>query len=259
MIREYWANKDQNAALAMAHTQECEIRYKEQINEAAKNTVTYSPDHKFEQAARSAKGPQITVIDTDSVSAIIDNQNGKKLAVLNFSSYKNPGGMFIAGSVAQEECLCHESFLFNVLQTQYDFYEWNNRNKNRAMYMNRALYTPNILFMRDSATYPCDVITCAAPNMSAARQYMQVKEKENKIILRNRIKFILDIAGEQKVDTLILGAYGCGVFGQDPYTVATYFKELIRESNRGISSIIFAVPSGNNENLQAFRKVFDGK
>ena len=91
---------------------------------------------------------KIEVVDMDSVSAIFQYAENNT-AVLNFASYKNPGGMFVNGSKAQEECLCHESFLYNVLKENQNYYNWNNQHKNRALYLNRALYSPNIKFFHE--------------------------------------------------------------------------------------------------------------
>ena len=177
--------------------------------------------------------------------------------MLNFASYKNPGGMFINGSKAQEECLCHASYLYNVLSQFTDkFYKWNNENKNRALYFNRALYSPGILFFDGVEDFYCDVITCAAPNKSAAQQYGKVSVQENTDVLKSRIKFVLDIAADNQVDTLILGAFGCGVFGQDAEEVAGIFKEYLSNSYGCFNKVVFAVPDDYTNNLSAFRKVF---
>jgi len=143
------------------------------------------------------------------------------MAALNFASYTNPGGMFIKGSRAQEECLCHASFLYNVLQPfQKEYYDKNYLNKNKGLYLNRALYSPDIYFFNEDEVYPCDIITCAAPNWSAAH-WTNVTREENYQVLQSRIKFVLDIALDQHAETLVLGAYGCGVFRQNPRDVAT--------------------------------------
>ena len=179
-------------------------------------------------------------------------------AVLNFSAYKNPGGMFINGSKAQEECLCHESFLYNVLKEfQLEFYDWNSRHKNKALYLNRGLFSKGVWFFRGDSHVECCVITCAAPNKSAAQKYQNVSEKENIEVLQSRIKFVLDMAKVNNVDTLILGAYGCGVFGQSPTEVAEIFRECLNTSHKNcFSKVIFAIPKGRDNNLQAFEKVF---
>jgi uncharacterized protein (TIGR02452 family) len=57
---------------------------------------------------------------------------------------------------------------------------------------------------------------------------------------------------ENYVDFPILGAFGCGVFKQNPTEVANIFKELI--NNYEFKGVLFAIPGGAN--LQAFIDVF---
>ena len=52
--------------------------------------------------------------------------------------------------VRRKKNVCHESFLYNVLKDlKIDFYDWNNKHKNRALYLNRGLYSEGIWFFRD--------------------------------------------------------------------------------------------------------------
>ena len=241
-IREYWTDKEKRAEQARKHTKEMAEKYSRCIGTSILATKVYDTDD-FE--------------NIDSVGAIMKYGNPSS-AVLNFSSYKNPGGMFINGSKAQEECLCHESFLYNVLKEfQLEFYDWNNRHKNKALYLNRGLFSKGVWFFRGDSHVEGSVITCAAPNKSAAQEYQNVSDKENTEVLRSRIKFVLDIAKYNNVNTLILGAYGCGVFGQNPTEVAEIFKECLNTTHKGcFNKVVFAIPKGRDNNLQAFEKVF---
>jgi len=251
-IKEYWAEKENRAIQAKKHTEEMEQKYQKQIITSAKETMRYNPE--FSIFVRNPGNISYEVIDMDSVQAVIKYAKNHRAAVLNFSSYKNPGGMFLKGSKAQEECLCHKSFLYNVLTRQESFYEWNNQHKNKALYLDRGLYSPNILFFSGEEEVFCDVITCAAPNKSAAQKYQSISDTENTEALRSRIRFLLDIAYDQEVEILILGAYGCGVFGQDPIEVASIFKEYLKEYN--FKKVIFAIPKGKNGNYEAFKRTF---
>ena len=181
-----------------------------------------------------------------------------KSMVLNFASYKNPGGMFLKGSSAQEESLCHESYLYNVLK-EFDkgFYEHNRQNKNKALYTNRAIYSEYIRFMRDSEDVFCDVLTCAAPNKAAAQKYCNVTDRLNYSTLKERIRFVIAVAALNRPDTLIFGAYGCGVFGQNPFEVAKIFKEIFDEYPCMFDRIVFAIPNKNSKNYEAFEAVFN--
>ena len=235
-------------------------KYYRCIETSILNTKIYDRDYfintEFEEYMDKVN-TKVTVEDIDSVGAVMKYGNSSS-AVLNFSSYKNPGGMFINGSKAQEECLCHESFLYNVLKEfQSDFYDWNNRHKNKALYLNRGLFSQGIWFFRENDHVECSVITCAAPNKSAAQKYQNVSDEENTKVLKSRMEFILDIAKDNCVDTLILGAYGCGVFGQDPTEVAEIFKQCLHTTHKNcFKNVIFAIPKGRDNNLQAFEKVF---
>ena len=83
-----------------------------------------------------------------------------------------------------------------------------------------------------------------------------MSDEENTKVLRNRIKFVLDIAKDNNVSTLILGAYGCGVFGQDATEVANIFKECLTTTHKCFDTVVFAVPSGRDGNYEKFVKVF---
>lgn len=236
--------------------------FKNNTDRSVRDTIIYDINTSDISSTKCASNiMNVYVDDIDSVSAIYKygfNFYNAKMAVLNFASYKNPGGMFLKGSKAQEECLCHESNLYNILREfEETYYSYNRKNLNRALYTDRALYTPNVLFIRDNRKLPCDVITCAAPNWSAASRYNMATQKENIDALKSRIKFVLDIANDQRVDILILGAFGCGVFGQNPYTVADIFWGTLCMYRYNFKTIVFAIPGPKDDmNLSAFRHWF---
>ena len=238
------------AETAEKHTAEMEKLYSDYIRKSAEETKEYGPDTSTAWNDKIVK-TKIILKDQDSVSAVFEYSK-EKTALLNFASYRYPGGMFLEGEIAQEEYLCHASNLYNVLVKKQEFYDWNSMNLNRSLYVNRALYSPKILFFKGNKEKECDVITCAAPNKTAAKMYQRVSDQENFDVLRTRIKFMLNIAQDNKVVNLILGAFGCGVFGQDAEEVAKIFmEELIKGTT--IKQVIFAIPKG--ENYDKFKKI----
>ncbi len=257
MNRNYnWENKEERAMIAQKHTNEMKQRYSKETAYSVQNTTIYNSDHIFPQLSKEVS-PKFLTEDLDSVSAIFKHHSNK-IAVLNFASFKNPGGAFLNGARAQEECLCHESNLYNILsQFQDGFYKPNLKCLNRSLYRNKALYSKDVLFLHNQQEIKCDVITCAAPNYKTAHRFQKVTQKENFTILESRIKFIIDIAEEQQVETLILGAFGCGVFGQDPKEVAQLFKKYLAKTSY-IHNVIFAIPNTNRDrNYSVFMKIFD--
>lgn len=251
----YWTNKEKMAERAVLHTQKMKNKYQSEIQECINNTKCFT-DEVCDCKNNKHLDNVIIIEDTDTVSSIFNHYNDGKVAALNFASYKNAGGCFLGGSTAQEECLCHASYLYNVLKECKSYYAYNNEHKNNALYTNRALYSPKVRFFKNNLITTCDIITCAAPNYYAASKYRRMDKESNSVALKQRIKFVLDVAEYNNVDTLILGAFGCGVFGQDPQEVATIFNKELKTHN--FNKIIFAIPSGHNDNYYWFNEILKG-
>lgn len=249
------------ARKAAKHTVHMEAAYEEEIKKCIQNSIIYGKDTKFDKPFYP-NSHNIYLWDKDSVSAAqycAANPEFGKVAVLNFASYRNPGGRFLDGSMAQEEALCHASYLYNVLKGLPEYYEWNNQHKNNALYTNRAIYSPGILFNPETRNeFRCDVVTCAAPNLNPYYKYNNgsITLQENAKVLNSRMAFLLKIAIENNVDTFILGAWGCGVFRQSPTEVAKFFmKNIYAYSSSSIKNFVFAIPDKDSENYLAFEEV----
>lgn len=222
---------------------------KEQYYKEIDNSIVNTTIHACESI--EARIPQYqnnySVTPKDSVSCLFSLENKDNVAVLNFASYKKPGGLYFQGVESQEESLCLESTLLPVIEAfKPTYYAWNNKHLNRGMYLDRALYSKGILFERERQKIYADVITCAAPN---AEYVCGVGDKELHEAMLDRINFMLSIAEEHGVQTLILGAWGCGVFEWNPETVAELFMEV-----KG-RYIIFAVPGLFEYNYMVFNRV----
>lgn len=207
------------------------------------------------------------ILASDSVSAVMNKKTEGKTALLNFASYKHPGGGYLIGSSAQEECLCQESNLYSVLKAFDDsIYEQHRHEDTSGLYKNFVIYSPEIIFREFKKA---DVITCAAPNAKVASSKYNIPQSQIKDVMANRIDFLLKAAYNQNVDTLILGAFGCGVFGNDAEFVAKTFKSLLQTKYKNaFKVVIFAIPQDssnkkmtfqrkNDSNLTTFQKVFD--
>ena len=134
---DYRSRKSELAKRAIENNKNMQVRYGENIKSSIARTKVYERDFKLEM---SGDLPSIEIADLDSVSAI-HKYSSENMAVLNFASYKFPGGGYMRGSSAQEEDICRHSYLYSVIST-FDamFYEWNRNHTNRGLYMNQMLY-----------------------------------------------------------------------------------------------------------------------
>lgn len=239
--------KEDRKLVAKNHIEEMENSFHAMIQTSIRDSVVYTEDDNVLDKRN------IIVEDIKTEDAVFKYGEDKHLCVLNFASYKYPGGGFIKGAIAQEEALCHASDLYNVISDKKfnTYYEHNRQNTNRGLYKNFAIYSPNIIFNRVADNFiSVDVITCPAPNLSHYEGHFYDAMKA----MHDRIKFILDITEKHKQKNLVLGAFGCGVFKNDPQFVAEVFKELLSSTKYNFDTIIFAIPGGIN--YKKFKEVF---
>lgn len=260
----YFSHREENKIRAVEHTAEMYRNFRTQIRQCIDNSFIFVNNINFiptfipipSENKSNIKVEIVNMTTTDAIRYYSDNSN--HIAVLNFASYKNPGGMFIEGSSAQEESLCHQSFLYNVLSDDkfVSYYSYNQRNLKKGIYEDRAIYSPKVVFTYPDKNVPVDVLTCAAPNASVMIRYNNFTREENSIALSRRISFVTDIFASYTPDVLILGAYGCGVFKQNPYEVAHDFVDNLFKFP--FTHVVFAIPAideNNDPNFMAFKTI----
>lgn len=258
----YFARKDELRKRAKRWTDTMEFKYHHDILSSITNTIEYPKDFILDDIQPRYEESKFTFLKMDSVSAIFKvSVTTDKVCVLNFASYKNPGGQFLNGSSAQEECLCHESFLYNVLKEFNDsYYKTNRKNTNRSLYNDNLLYSKFILFMKEQGIIPCDVITCAAPNRNSAVKYYNMDINTIHEAMMSRLNHIFQAAYHQNVDILILGAFGCGVFGNSITDVSHMMYILLNSTYKNcFKEVVFAIPEchGSDTTFQLFKDSFN--
>ena len=199
---------------------------------------------------------------------------GKRTAVLNFASATNPGGGVEKGASAQEECLCRVSTLYHCLADQKmraSFYTPHRKNGN-ALHNDDIIYTPNVLVIKDddhnllSEPFSVDIISCAAPNLreQPSNQYntgdtikVQISDNELLALHEKRARKICSSAIANGVEILILGAFGCGAFQNNPHIVAQAYKNVLPDFAHYFHTIEFAIfcNAKNIENYQVFLSI----
>ncbi|MFN3200148.1 MAG: TIGR02452 family protein [Bradymonadia bacterium] len=169
-----------------------------------------------------------------------------ELVALNFASAKNPGGRFLNGSLAQEESLAMCSGLYACLKDQ-PMYDYHRRLKN-PMYTDYAIYSPGVPVFRTEdgalldAPYRCAFITSPAVKAHAARKHRGAGPVEIGAAMRGRVAKVLAIAAHYGHQDIVLGAWGCGVFRNDPELMASLFAEALHGDFDGVfRHVCFAI------------------
>jgi uncharacterized protein (TIGR02452 family) len=188
-------------------------------------------------------------------------EDGGPVAALNFASAKNPGGGFLNGSEAQEESLARSSALYASLLRAPAYYS-GHRASRSLLYSDAMIVSPACPIFRDDdgrlleRPHVATFLTSPAPNAGAIdrRERPQLEPT-----LRRRAGLVLALAAHHGYRRLVLGAWGCGVFRNDPTTVASIFAEHLAGvwANR-FERVLFSVldTSQDQSTLRAFEAAF---
>lgn len=181
-----------------------------------------------------------TSVTSAFATQAIHEAQGKTL-VVSPTSFTRPGGNYEEGSFGPEQILCSESNLYPVLCGMKKAYHDANRGYSCGMlFTDRCMYLPDVMFIRNGAMRKADVLAIPEPNRSRALENFR-SETECDSCLEGRIQAILNIAAAHEVQTLIMGAFGCGKQGFPPAQVIACIQKWIAGHPGAIENIVFAV------------------
>ena len=247
-----------------------EVSLRAELAAAVEGSRLYRPtDVQTELSLLAPAYPQPVVAVTgettlEAAARLVDEDGSDELLCLNFASAKNPGGGFLSGSQAQEESLARSSGLYACLIPHMAMYE-HNRALSTALYSDHMIYSPGVPVFRDEGGQlletPFQVAFLSAPAVNAGAVRRNEPERAARIesVMRTRLERVLWVARQQGHRSLILGAWGCGVFGNEPDVVARLFAEQLLGSGRfagQFARLVFAVydRSEGQAVLAAFRR-----
>lgn len=184
--------------------------------------------------------------------------------VLNFANAHFAGGGFRLGANAQEESICRRSTLFASLKSPEArrFYRENNFHLRRAE-ADMLIYSPNVIVFRNPRNEleqdprVVSVVSAAAPNRRGLGMFLPRHTLED--VFERRIRMILELARRKGHRNLVLGAWGCGAFGNSPSLVASCFQRAFSDEQltSGLNFVGFAIPYHRNDrNFKAFESCF---
>ena len=186
----------------------------------------------------------------------------KDVMCLNFASAKNPGGGFLGGALAQEECIARASALYPCLLQVEDYYA-THRQMRSCLYSDRMIYSPAVPVIKDedgrllNEPVCVTVVTSAAVNAGIVRR--DERDDTDSILpaMEVRISKLLALCAHKQHNVLILGAWGCGVFRNDPEQIAQLFKEALSGPFAGqFKKVVFAVKTNDESMMDAFKTRF---
>ncbi len=224
-----------------------EVLWKDLVATACAQRLSIPPDQTLPESQRAPTDTQIQIVNqtTLEVARELANQ-GQKVLALNFANGVNPGGGFLHGARAQEEVLCRSSALYLTLRG--DPMYASHRKRLLPDSTDWTILSPDVpVFRLDDGTpleepWVVSFLTCAAPYAPAVGQPLSGD------LLQTRIHRVLAIARAFDYDTLVLGAWGCGAFANDPQRTAQDFRSALEDEFAGdFLEVVFAVTDWSPE------------
>jgi uncharacterized protein (TIGR02452 family) len=215
------------------------------VRAAVAGTRLYLPAESIPAPVPPTAGAPVTEV-TNETSLSAARRLGADVACLVFASAKKPGGGFLNGAQAQEESIARSSALYPCQQAASEFYEFHRRQAD-LRYSDRIIYSPGVpVFRADDGAlldepYAVSFLTAAAPNLGAIVTSQPQAADGVPGVLANRAERVLAVAAAHGHRKLVLGAWGCGVFRNDPAVVASVFAAQLARAQGNFGHVVFAV------------------
>ncbi|MFJ9643052.1 TIGR02452 family protein [Streptomyces sp. NPDC101206] len=238
------------------------------LAEARAGTRIYGPNQVIPDGRLPARRYRTAIEVTGESSTVAarrlaaDASGPGAVAVLNFASARNPGGGYVRGAKAQEEALCRASALYETLLRAPEYYEVH-RAQLSTFYTDRVIHSPGVPVFRDDRgelleePFTAGFLTSPAPNAGTIRRQEPERAAEIPAALARRAERVLETAALHGYPRLVLGAWGCGVFRNDPADVAEAFRGLLAGRFAGVfERVVFAVLDRDPTPRKAFERAF---
>lgn len=250
------------------------------IPEAKKKTIVFFEDDYPGFDKTKGGFTKITVSGDRSYQAAmrLHKENPtEKIAVMNFANAFYAGGGVKSGATAQEESLCRTSTLYPLLyrRTLRDSFYKHHTDLKTPKATDSLIYTEGVIICKTDEDLPqrmpkedwvtVDVITIAAPDLRR-KTNIHVPLVNGGIFMNDAELFgyhvkraihMLTCAAAKGADILVLGAFGCGAFENNPEVVARAYRTVLNEFPQVFKQIEFAVycPPSGSRNFDIFKRV----
>ncbi len=246
------------------------IDLEKDLSYSVDNTELFGPEEleELEPEARSSGKFSTRVTNKTTLQSANNLAEPEKTTpfVLNFASAKNPGGGFLNGSGAQEESLARKSGLYACLSSTEEYYR-RNKEAGNSIYTDNMIYSPRVPVFRDrydrllDSPYHVSILTAPAVNRRAVERSEPELLSKVQATMDKRIEKVLKVALFKDHEYLVLGAWGCGVFGNSSEKIAELFKKNLKKyhNSGGFEEVVFAVldRSQEEETFKTFRMILE--
>ncbi len=200
-------------------------------------------------------GTPVIEVTTEKAQDALLRFRGKDVTLLNFASGVSPGGGVRYGAMAQEEDLCLCSGLLHGLETLPGFFLANYAKDAPPECYDVMLVSEKVPFVKNGSYQEVEPFRVRVFSYSAPNNWRSgiTPEVAGNTFAR-RAHQIVHRAAELGTEVLILGAWGCGEYANEPEMVAKAFKTAIARLSGGIETVVFPI-WGKETNFNTFQEV----
>lgn len=273
------SNRRERLSTIAAETQSILPNILKTTPQAPPHGYLYDPGNLFRldpQRCPNLPKTSIRVLNSDTIDAAISlsySSQAKPVLILNMANANHSGGGWLKGALAQEEAICYRSSLSFTLKTRhYPIPEAG------------GIYSPTVVVIRENMASGHELLDVSKPDdlpvvscvsvaglcipqvMKDANGEERYEEKRDRETMKETMRVVLRVAAVNRHRVVVLGALGCGAFGNPRGEVVECWKEIFAESEFGggwWEAVVFAVMEPGedkdaNGNFGVFWRGLDG-